>query len=222
VPSGSYSSRTGSKTASTRPAHLATALKGRGYEVWRDELKDRDGQPFIGPGSEAQETIQKAILDHGFVLVIDSPEASQSRWVHAEIDTAYAHMLPMLPVVIEDAAQTVGQANIPIGGRFQVLREMQRQVRVTVAHQTGKTIQQVMNAAWLDGLEKAMSEVLLGHLRSRLILTREAEHRFKGLWVSSGMIFHPRTCCTRRCWTGIAQRRPGWLSDCWFSAPRTM
>ena len=126
----SYTTRDGAQGVGLQAAaHLATVLKDRGYQVWRDQLTDRDGQPFIGPGTEAQETIEKAILDHGFALVIDSPAAPQSTWVHAEIDTAYAHMLPMLPVVIEDTVNTAGEGNIPIGGRFHVLQQMQRQQR---------------------------------------------------------------------------------------------
>jgi TIR domain-containing protein len=162
-------------------ARLANALKERGYDVWRDELADRDGQPFIGPGTEAQETIERAILDHGFVLVVDTREAPQSTWVHAEVDIAYAHMLPILPVVIEDNVNTAGQASIPIGGRFQVLKEMQRQVRITISDQGGKTVEQVINTQFMDRLEREMSEVVLGQLRSRMSLLREARSRFENL-----------------------------------------
>jgi hypothetical protein len=33
---------------------IADGLVARGYEVWRDELLDRDGQALISPGSTAQ------------------------------------------------------------------------------------------------------------------------------------------------------------------------
>ena len=78
-----------------------------------------------------------------------------------------------------------------------------------------------MDAAWLDGLEKKMSEVLLGHLRNRLTLIREAEDKFRRRVTGPNDLYH-RTCCTRPSWTGIAWNRHGWLSDCWFNAPHTM
>jgi hypothetical protein len=84
-------------------------LKHLGYEVWRDESFSRDMITAIAPGSSAQEVIRDNILNHGFVLVLDTMAAPESTWVHEEIDIAISYMLPILPVVVEQAIRALLQ-----------------------------------------------------------------------------------------------------------------
>jgi hypothetical protein len=162
---------------------IAKGLKDRGYTVWRDEDIDRDGQFQIGVGSPAQKTIQKAILQHGFVLVIDTLEAPRSSWVDEEISTAISYLLPVMPAIIEDADE---DRPPKIGGRFRSLRELQHEVRLTskginaASQATGSKVD-ALDRAFFDGLEAAMSQYLLEHLRSRRKLMVEARRRFEAL-----------------------------------------
>ena len=107
---------------------IADGLRQHGYTVWRDDDPDRDGLSMITPGTLAQQTIEDAIRQHGFVLVIDTMEAPLSAWVHVEIETAIRYMIPVMPVVIEDP---IGGKNPKLqrvprlgGGRFESLREL--------------------------------------------------------------------------------------------------
>lgn len=163
-------------------ATLAEGLQRRGYDVWRDELLDRDGNPLIRPGSEAQETIARAIQDQGFLLVVDSPESANSNWVHTEIETAFARLLPMLPVVVEDTQTIAGRPpQRHIGGQFLLLRHMQREVRVTASDQLGKSAAEFLDDAFFDCLERTINDVLMNHLRTRLALVRDTEQAFRQL-----------------------------------------
>lgn len=79
--------------------HLATLLQEklleRGFRVFRDEHKDRDQQIAIAPGSATQRVIERSILDHGFVLLLDTPAAERSTWVREEVNIAIGHLLPI-------------------------------------------------------------------------------------------------------------------------------
>lgn len=167
---------------------VADGLKARGYGVWRDELSDRDGQPLIKPGSEAQKTIEKAILDHGFVLVLDTPQAQHSTWVHEEVRIAFSRLLPMLPLVVEDVANP-GHPRSP-GSRFKILDEMREEVRIAYDEQPDGPAKAV-DDAFLDRLEAKMAQTLLRHVRSQwgvLEETRKALESLNFVWkpVASG------------------------------------
>lgn len=148
---------------------LTEGLERRGYKVWRDEHLDRDGLALIAAGSEAQKTLRRAIVEHGFVLLLDTPGAVESRWVGEEVSAAFAYMLPILPVVVEDAPGT-NRPRVLQGGRFRPLRELQREVRL--AHGA------VADESFLHRLERTMSDVLLEHLRTQRLLIHEARRRF--------------------------------------------
>lgn len=157
--------------------HVDSGLRARGYDVWRDELADRDGVPMIRPGSEAQQTIARGIASHGFVLVIDTPSAHQSNWVQEEVALAVGNLLPMLPIVVEDV---VGQQPLR-GGRFPALVALQREVRVPAAALTPARLAATLDDAFFDQLDGEMNTVLLEHLRARRRLLREAERGFRAL-----------------------------------------
>ncbi len=144
----------------------------RGYSVWRDELLDRDGFSQIKAGSSIQKQIESAIVQQGFVLVVDTHDAPKSTWVNEEISLAIRYNLPVLPVVIENPALP---APPKLGGRFKVLRDKQLQVpdRGNVAFSN-------MDSAFFDDLEATMSTVLLEHFRARRRLVVDAESFFEG------------------------------------------
>ena len=176
-------------------AAIGNGLEGRGYSVWRDESSDRDSVSPIVPGSITQETIRKSIRSRGLILVIDTSEAPASMWVQAEIETAFTEMLPILPVVIEDPIGTARQrlAVPPPGGRFRVLRELSREVRITIqrmtasAGSTGRALD-VLDDHFFESLEDQICGLLLAHLRSRRRLIRETRERFLRLGYSWGVI----------------------------------
>jgi hypothetical protein len=151
---------------------LEKELEARGYNVWRDEQTDRDGLSQILPGSALQQTIETAIAQQGFVLVVDSHEAPQSAWVNEEIGLALKYLLPILPVVVEDP---VFGAPAQLGGRFKPLRDKQRQ-----APAKGSVTPARMDVKFYDGLEKEMSALLLDHLRVRRQLLTQAKAHFEG------------------------------------------
>ena len=167
---------------------IADGLRQHGYTVWRDDDPDRDGLSMITPGTLAQQTIEDAIRQHGFVLVIDTMEAPLSAWVHVEIETAIRYMIPVMPVVIEDP---IGGKNPKLqrvprlgGGRFESLRELGREVRITVADQIripggAGAVLTDPNFGFFDKVENAMRECLLAHLRTRRQLIRDAREAFR-------------------------------------------
>ena len=151
---------------------LEDELTKRGYSVWRDEQLDRDGFSQITPGSSLQKQIESAIVQQGFVLVVDTHEAPKSTWVNEEISLAIRYLLPVLPVVIENPAYP---APPRLGGRFKPLRDKQRQVP-----ERGNVALSDMDAAFFDVLEVTMSDVLLEHFRTRRMLVADASSFFEG------------------------------------------
>jgi hypothetical protein len=163
----SYSHRDGLQLA----ALLQQQLRERGFRVFRDEHKDRDQQIAIPPGSVTQKAIERAILDHGFVLLLDTPAAGRSTWVREEVNVAIGNLLPILPIVFPDAAAPPGAAQ-PRGGRFRSLRELGRDVRATNEDDL---------LAKIDEIERNVVEILLSHWRSRRRLLYTAQVRFEHL-----------------------------------------
>jgi hypothetical protein len=166
---------------------IADGLRQRGYTVWRDNDPDRDGVSMITPGMPAQQTIQEAIRQHGFTLVIDTMEAPLSGWVHAEIETAISYMIPVMPVVIEDpiGSNDPKLQQVPRlgGGRFQPLRDLGREVRITNGdqHRIGGGPSAVLSDPgfdFFDRLEEALRDCLLAHLRTRRRLIHNARLAF--------------------------------------------
>ena len=164
---------------------ITAGLANRGYQIWRDENQDRDQQKLIQAGSVAQETIQKAIRDHGFVLVIDTLGAHLSKWVDEEIQCAIKYSLPILPVVIDD--DTGGSpSEIPVppkkGGRFRALIDEQVEVRINLtAQHVSASRFDALDAAFFNQLEAAMSDRLLELLRTRRRLIHGAREQLKSL-----------------------------------------
>ncbi len=195
---------------------VAAGLESRGYKVWRDENPDRDGQKLIQPGSVAQQTIEQAIREHGFVLVVDALGAHLSKWVDEEIQCALKYSLPILPLVIED---DIGAAPSDIpkppkkGGRFRALSDEQVEVRITDTDQQAVTDRyNALDAAVFDKLERAMSDRLLELLRTRRRLIHAAREQltsFQFRWspvVEEQLLFGAVRDCDSDATPGLALR----------------
>lgn len=133
-------------------------LRKRGYEVWRDEHPDRDGIAEITPGSDAQKTIHRAILDRGFVLLIDTPDAQQSEWVQEEVNVAWGRMLPMLPIVVGAEPDRPTSRFLQLQGG--------RQVSLAKAALAPAQCSAIINAA-MDEIEKAITGTATIYARTR-------------------------------------------------------
>jgi TIR domain len=163
---------------------IAAGLVQRGYKVWRDFNRDSDDQKLIRAGSKAQETIHKAIREHAFVLVIDTPGAHLSTWVDEEVQSAIKYARPVLPVVIE-SPEGGDSGEIPVppkkGGRFRALSDEQVEVRITNADQiaAGGGLS-ALDAAFFNRLETAMADRLLGLLRTQRRLIQAAREQLTG------------------------------------------
>jgi hypothetical protein len=126
----------------------------------------------IPPASPTQPVIQANILNHGFLLLRDTPEAERSPWVRKEVSTAFGYLLPLLPVVVEPPGGMKvpqGGLKVPQGGRFRAVRELGREVRLS-----NETLGQDRTPALEAAVKKALPEIaiqvveiLLEHLRSR-------------------------------------------------------
>ncbi len=77
------------------------ALLDAGLTIWTDR--------GIAPGSPSWKTaIEQAILDARCIVVLFSPDSSESRWVRAELDYADAQSKPIYPLLVRgDAANAV-------------------------------------------------------------------------------------------------------------------
>lgn len=158
---------------------LAQRLKERGLFVWRDRERDPDHMTLITPGSDAQKTIEQAILQQSLVLLIDSPSAPKSYWVREEVGMSFGYLLPILPIVIEDEKGTENPVP-PKGGRFLEVRSMGKEVRLSSAalgDATHQTADELVDEK-IDEIERLIIDILVGHLRSRRRLVEDSERRF--------------------------------------------
>ena len=79
---------------STLARSLFDYLQTLGFNPWLDEAKDN-----LGPGVDVQETIHDQLDKAALVVLIDTPDATDSLWVTEEINTAIGQLIPILPVV---------------------------------------------------------------------------------------------------------------------------
>jgi len=94
--------------------------------------------------------------------------------VHEEINTALTAMRPILPVVIESP----NESRVPQGGRFNALREMQTEVRLSAAALNPAQTATLMNQRFFARLEEEIHRILLGHYRVRRQLVSATEQQF--------------------------------------------
>lgn len=88
-------------------------LRALGIHVWKDTAQDQ-----LQGSDEVQVRIDNQLDQSSLVVLLDTPEAPTSKWMHHEVDRANGLLLPILPVV-------VGRAR---GTRFGALKSLQRDV----------------------------------------------------------------------------------------------
>lgn len=117
------------KTSDGEAAAIALEkhLQARGYRVFRDASKDRDdGTPNISPGDNLHDVLAKHIRGASAVLLLDTPAAPQSIWIHGETKITIGRRIPILPVVFRAQGDDEGS-------RFRRLKELHRFVPVPLA-----------------------------------------------------------------------------------------
>ena len=160
----SYRATDGASIAGQLHAHLT----GSGHRAYLDEAKDVDGETAILPGSDIQSEIDEALKGANLLLLIDTPEASASRWIKYELETADSLLLPILPVCFRN----VGDAKH--GPRFPSLLALQRWIDFqnpapNVAQPlTEDQLNQIMNDA-----ERYLCEIFQRRCRVPSIVERE-------------------------------------------------
>jgi hypothetical protein len=162
---------------------LADRLAKRGYRVFRDENRDRDDMIGIPIGAETQKVIENEVLRHGFLLLLDTPGADRSRWVHAEVRTAFGFLLPILPVVVSTPESKDPKRDPPAFGRFREVRELQREVRLStlvLGKQATDPVTREVDLA-MDRIEENVLAILLEHNTCRRQLITASCERFKEL-----------------------------------------
>lgn len=112
----SYRVKDGRKIAE----NLSDHLRQIGLNVWRDENRDEDNEGYLVCGTKVQDEIKKAVMDSNLVVLIDTPEASFSKWVNTEIDYANASLVPVIPLCIRD------ESDKNKGTRFRKLKSLMR------------------------------------------------------------------------------------------------
>ncbi len=92
----SYRSADGTAAA----MQLERFLKDNGYRVWRDEARDEfDDETSIPPGQDVQKIIEENLVRADLLLLLDTPQASASRWIKLEVDLANGQLIPVLPLM---------------------------------------------------------------------------------------------------------------------------
>ncbi len=112
-----------------------------GYKPWLDEANDLDGATKILPGEPVQQEIEKALSDANLVLLVDTPECYQSKWIKEEVNTADSMLIPILPVVFRS------QEDKKKGPRFRALLSLQRWIDIPFSD---VSTQKTLSAAELE------------------------------------------------------------------------
>jgi hypothetical protein len=142
----------------TDGAELAEAiharLKSEGFEPWLDVAKDA-----IDIGDDVQEHIRRTVDGAAMVLVIDTPDAPESKWIKVEIDMAVAQLVPVLPVIVSGERTS----------RFIQLQSLRRQA---LLDRDSDDPAPLIDFEW-NSIRSEIEQVLLASYRRRMrILTR--------------------------------------------------
>jgi hypothetical protein len=113
----SYRASDGTRLA----VQLESFLKSKGYQIWRDEARDDyDGEGFIPGGRDVQEVIEERLGKADLILLIDTPQSADSKWIKLEIDLANGLLIPVVPILLRPVGERL------IISRFRSLATLQR------------------------------------------------------------------------------------------------
>jgi len=92
-------------------------LKRNGFEVYMDEAKDDyDGQGKLQSGVNVQEELERNLKNASMVLLLDTTDAVDSKWIREEINWAIGNLIPLLPVIIGNTKGKKGSRFIQLKG----------------------------------------------------------------------------------------------------------
>lgn len=140
-------------------------LEANGYKVWRDEAKDDyDQQGAIPPGEDVQKVIEKHLEAADLIVLLDTPEASSSKWIRLEVNTANGLLIPVLPVVIHNPEERV------VVSRFRSLASLQRGLNFET---TCQILTDEQLESFLNEIESFLGEMYRRKLRVPYLLQTE-------------------------------------------------
>lgn len=164
----SYRSTDGRRVAE----QLHNYLRDNGFRPWLDEARDEfDNEQNIPSGSNVQKIIEDNLNRADLVLLIDTPQARYSRWIRLEIDTANAHLIPILPVCCK------AKGDNRRGPRFSSLRALQRWIDLEV--DLGNSIEETRMAEIMKEMEIYLRDIYGRRLRiPQLVRSQFVSHGF--------------------------------------------
>jgi TIR domain len=135
-------------------------LKEAGFEAWLDEAGEN-----LTLGTDVQDTIRKNLEEAAMLLLIDTPDAPDSRWVKIEVDLANAQLIPVLPAVAG-------------GERITRFIQLQGLRRWALVKQSGLDHTPLSDGEW-DGVRAEIDQLLLSTLHRRLRILSRARKAFE-------------------------------------------
>ena len=150
---------------------IETYLNGLGYKSWRDEARELDGYTSILPGEPVQQEIEAALTEASLVLLLDTPESINSRWIAEEINTADGMLIPILPVVFRTKSDKWK------GPRLRTLFNLQRWVDMPFADAPAQTM---LSAHELDTITQEIETYLCDIFIRRCRVPFLVENSFRG------------------------------------------
>lgn len=144
---------------------VADFLTSHGYNIWRDEAKDDyDQQGSIPPGEDVQKVIEKNLETADLIVLLDTPSAADSKWIHLEVNTANGLLIPVFPVVVHAPDEKV------IVSRFRSLASLQRGLNFET---TSGTLTNEQLESILDEIERFLGEIFRRKLRVPYLMETE-------------------------------------------------
>lgn len=77
---------------------INSILQSRGFNTFLDEAKDIDGEGAIPIGMQAQDFIDNHLEKCSALILVDTPDVTQSDYVLHEIEVANSLLIPVLPL----------------------------------------------------------------------------------------------------------------------------
>ena len=155
----------------------ATQLEGflteRGYRVWRDEARDEfDDEGSIPGGADVQKVIEETLVRADLLLLLDTPQASASRWIRLEVDLANGQLIPVLPLLFVRPGERLRTS------RFRALATLQRGCDLKAAADgTVPPLEPAELARVLAEVEDYLADVFRRRLRVPFLVEREFTSR---------------------------------------------
>ena len=148
---------------------IETFLGEHGFRTWRDEARDEyDGEGSIQAGEEVQKAIEENLEDADMLLLLDTPQASESHWINLEVRFANGQLIPVLPLLFLQSGE---RRKI---SRFRILQSLQRGCEFLPSPSTAD---RVLNAdelaTMLTEVESFLSEIFQRKLRLPFLVRQE-------------------------------------------------